>query len=29
MNIVSDNHDWLEAQFKTNDFRKYEAWKGN
>jgi len=29
VSIIVDNHDWLEAQFKTNDFRKYEAWKGN
>jgi hypothetical protein len=29
VSIIVDNHDWLEAQFKTNDYRKYEAWKGN
>ena len=27
VSIVAYNHDWLEAQFKPDDFKKYEAWK--
>ena len=26
--LTVHNHDWLEALFKTEDFRKYEKWKG-
>ena len=27
VSVIVDNHDWLEAQFKPNDFKKYEVWK--
>jgi len=27
VSIIIDNHDWLEAQFKLDDFKKYQAWK--
>jgi hypothetical protein len=27
VSINVDNHDWLEAQFKPDDFKKYQAWK--
>jgi hypothetical protein len=27
VSIIVDNHDWLEAQFKPDDFKKYQAWK--
>lgn len=27
VSITVHNHDWLEALFKTEDFRKYEKWK--
>ena len=27
VSIMVDNHDWIEAQFKPDDLRKYEAWK--
>jgi len=27
VSINVDNHDWLEAEFKSDDFKKYEAWK--
>jgi hypothetical protein len=27
VSINVDNHDWLEAQFKPDDFKKYHAWK--
>jgi hypothetical protein len=25
--VTVDNHDWLEAEFKPDDFRKYKVWK--
>ena len=25
--LTVDNHNWLEAEFKPDDFRKYEVWK--
>ena len=27
ISIMVDNHDWIEAQFSPDDFKKYEAWK--
>ncbi len=27
VSIIVDNHDWLEAEMKLDDFKKYEAWK--
>ena len=27
VSIVADNHDWLEADLKPDDFKKYQAWK--
>ncbi len=27
VSINVDNHDWLEADFKSDDFKKYQAWK--
>jgi hypothetical protein len=27
VSITVENHDWLEAQFKPDDFKKYEKWK--
>jgi hypothetical protein len=27
VSITAHNHDWLEAQFKSDDFKKYQAWK--
>lgn len=27
VSITVDNHDWLEAEFKPDDLRKYELWK--
>lgn len=27
VSIVADNHDWLEADLKSDDFKKYQAWK--
>ena len=27
VSILAYNHDWLEAQFKLDDFKKYQSWK--
>jgi hypothetical protein len=27
VSITLYNHDWLEAEMKLDDFKKYEAWK--
>ena len=27
VSITAHNHDWIEAQFKPDDFKKYQAWK--
>jgi len=27
VSIVADNHDWLEADLKSVDFKKYQGWK--
>ena len=27
VSIIAYNNDWLEAQMKTGDYEKYEAWK--
>jgi len=27
VSIITYSHDWLEAQFKPDDFKKYQAWK--
>ena len=27
VSIIAYHHDWLEAQFKPDDFKKYQAWK--
>ena len=27
VSIMVDNHDWIEAQFKPDDYKKYQAWK--
>ena len=27
VSISIENHDWLEAQFKPDDFKKYQSWK--
>lgn len=27
VSIMVDNHDWIEAQFKPDDLKKYQAWK--
>lgn len=27
VSIIVDNHDWLEAEMKLDDFKKYEEWK--
>lgn len=27
VSIVADNHDWMEAHLKADDFKKYQRWK--
>jgi hypothetical protein len=27
VSIIAENHDWLEAEMESDDFKKYEAWK--
>jgi len=27
VSITAHNHDWIEAQFKIDDFKKYQTWK--
>ncbi len=27
VSIVAENHDWLEADLKSDDFKKYQRWK--
>lgn len=27
VSVVADNHDWLEADLKRDDFKKYQKWK--
>ena len=29
VSVSADNHDWLEADLKPDDFKKYEVWKDN
>jgi hypothetical protein len=27
VSIVADHHDWLQADLKPDDFKKYQVWK--